>query len=386
MGDPLFNNGVNLAVVLIVLLKTIVVFVGAAGVRAAHDLVRAQGHRLHAEPQRPEPGRPVRPAPVTGRRHQGLLQGGVPPGPSRQAPLRRWRPYLSLVPAFIAFSVVPFGGTFTIAHHTTRLQLVDPPWGILVVLMMSSIAVYGVMLAGWSSGSKYPLLGSVRASAQMVSYEAALGLSVVTVVLLTGNLRTSAIVASQHGVVPRPLEHHPGGRHPVLHLPDRRHRRDEPAALRPGRSRGGDRRRLHGRVLRHRLRLLLPGRVRQRHHQLGHHRDPVSRRPRRPEDRRSQHRDHLVPPQGVRLPLHLRVVPGHPAPFPLRPAHGSGLEAADPRVARLAADRGRLPSRQRLVGRAHGRARDLPAAACFAGPWPWAGGPLRSRPRTERAA
>ncbi len=104
----------------------------------------------------------------------------------------RLAPYLAAgLPAFVAFAVVPFGGTITVAHHTTRLQLADPPWGILLVLMMSSIAVYGVMLAGWSSGSKYPLLGSVRATAQMVSYEAAIGLSVVTVVLLTGSLRTS---------------------------------------------------------------------------------------------------------------------------------------------------------------------------------------------------
>jgi NADH-quinone oxidoreductase subunit H len=77
------------------------------------------------------------------------------------------------------------------------LQLANPPVGILVALAMSSVAVYGVMLAGWSSGSKYPLLGSVRASAQMVSYEAALGLSVVSVVLITGSLRTHQIVAEQ---------------------------------------------------------------------------------------------------------------------------------------------------------------------------------------------
>ena len=69
--------------------------------------------------------------------------------------------------------------------------MADPPVGILLVLAMSSIAVYGVMLAGWSSGSKYPLLGSVRASAQMISYEAALGITVVTVVLITGSLSTA---------------------------------------------------------------------------------------------------------------------------------------------------------------------------------------------------
>lgn len=108
-------------------------------------------------------------------------------------------PYLMLVPVMITFAIVPIGGTITIAGYTTRLQLADPAWGILFMLMMSGLAVYGVILAGWSSGSKYPLLGSVRASAQMVSYEAVLGLTTATVVLVTGSLSTSAIVASQHG-------------------------------------------------------------------------------------------------------------------------------------------------------------------------------------------
>ena len=116
-------------------------------------------------------------------------------------------PFLSMVPAFLVFSVIPIGGVFTeekqgavkLFGHHTWLQLADPPIGVLLILAMSSIAVYGVMLAGWSSGSKYPLLGSVRASAQMVSYEAALGLSVVTVVLLAGSLSTHEIVMSQAG-------------------------------------------------------------------------------------------------------------------------------------------------------------------------------------------
>ena len=116
-------------------------------------------------------------------------------------------PFLSLVPAFLVFSVIPIGGVFTeekqgavkLFGHHTFLQLADPPIGVLLILASSSIAVYGVMLAGWSSGSKYPLLGSVRATAQMVSYEAALGLSVVTVVLLSGSLSTHDIVMSQAG-------------------------------------------------------------------------------------------------------------------------------------------------------------------------------------------
>ncbi len=109
-------------------------------------------------------------------------------------------PYLALVPALLIFSVVPVGGVLTIAGHTFELQVADPPFGILLVLALSSISVYGVMLAGWSSGSKYPLIGSVRASAQMISYEAALGLNVVAVVLTAQSLSTRAIVVSQaHG-------------------------------------------------------------------------------------------------------------------------------------------------------------------------------------------
>jgi len=106
-------------------------------------------------------------------------------------------PYLSLIPALLIFTVVPVGGIITVAGHAFELQVADPPIGILLVLAMSSVAVYGVMLAGWSSGSKYPLLGSVRATAQMISYEAALGITVVTVVLISGSLSTRAIVESQ---------------------------------------------------------------------------------------------------------------------------------------------------------------------------------------------
>jgi NADH-quinone oxidoreductase subunit H len=117
----------------------------------------------------------------------------------------RLAPYLSVVPAFLTFTIVPIGGIFTnggqgtigIFGHQTYLQVADPPVGVLFLLAMSSIGIYGAMLAGWASGSKYPLLGSVRASASMISSEAALGLSVVTVVLLSGSLTTHDIVASQ---------------------------------------------------------------------------------------------------------------------------------------------------------------------------------------------
>jgi NADH-quinone oxidoreductase subunit H len=108
-------------------------------------------------------------------------------------------PYLVVVPALITFSIVPIGGTLTIAGHTVMLQIANPPVGILLMLAMSGISVYGVMLAGWSSGSKYPLLSSVRASAQMISYEAALGMTIVTIVLATGSLSTHNIVDAQAG-------------------------------------------------------------------------------------------------------------------------------------------------------------------------------------------
>jgi NADH-quinone oxidoreductase subunit H len=119
----------------------------------------------------------------------------------------RLAPFLAFVPAFLVWSVIPLGGDFTDGNDgtvewfgvVTRVQLVDPPVGILLVLALSSIGVYGIMLAGWSSGSKYPLLGSVRASAQMISYEAALGLSLASVLLMSGSLMTSEIVRQQDG-------------------------------------------------------------------------------------------------------------------------------------------------------------------------------------------
>jgi len=128
--------------------------------------------------------------------------------PAKADPLVfRLAPYLSAVTAFLAFSVVPLGGDFrssnpdpgvvTLFGHRTLLQVADPPMGILFLLAVSSVAVYGIMLAGWSSGSKYPLLGSVRASAQAISYEAALGMSVVAVVLAAGTLSTQGIVIGQ---------------------------------------------------------------------------------------------------------------------------------------------------------------------------------------------
>lgn len=106
-------------------------------------------------------------------------------------------PYMSLLPAFLAFAVLPIGGEIHIAGKTTYLQLADLPMGVLWVLAMSGIGVYGVLLAGWGSGTKYPLLGGVRASAQVISYEATMGLAVVGAVLQSGSLSTREFVNAQ---------------------------------------------------------------------------------------------------------------------------------------------------------------------------------------------
>ena len=115
-------------------------------------------------------------------------------------------PFLAMVPAFVSFGIVPLGGNFETNDgvvswfgHETYFQLADPQVGFLVLLAMSSIGVYGMMLAGWSSGSKYPLISAVRATAQAISYEAALGLSLVAVVLVSGSLSTHDIVLAQAG-------------------------------------------------------------------------------------------------------------------------------------------------------------------------------------------
>nr|WP_296072248.1 NADH-quinone oxidoreductase subunit NuoH [uncultured Actinoplanes sp.] len=109
-------------------------------------------------------------------------------------------PVISATTAFTAFSVIPFGGVVNMFGHQTALQLTDVPVSVLVLLACSSMSVYGVVLAGWASGSTYPLLGGLRSSAQMISYEVAMGLSIVAVFMTAGSMSTSEIVAAQaHG-------------------------------------------------------------------------------------------------------------------------------------------------------------------------------------------
>ncbi|MHB1444195.1 MAG: NADH-quinone oxidoreductase subunit NuoH [Acidimicrobiales bacterium] len=199
-GDPLFVHGINFAVALAVIIKVVLAF----AFLLVSVLMMIWFERKIISDMQNRVG-PDRAGPW------GILQS-LADGtklffkedllPDR-ADKRIFRlvPFLSVVPAFLSFAIVPIGGTITFGHYTTELQVADPPIGILFLLAMSAVAVYGVMLAGWSSGSKYPLLGAVRASAQMVSYEAALGLAVAAVVLYTGDLSTRAIVNGQEGLL-----------------------------------------------------------------------------------------------------------------------------------------------------------------------------------------
>ena len=195
-GDPLFSNGIDTEVVIIVIVKTILVFVILlVGVMFyvwfMRKVIADMQNRIG--PQRAGPFGAL----------QTLADGiklffkeqSTPTTADR--PVFRIAPYLAIMPAFLAFAIVPIGGLVTVDGYETYLQLADPGIGVLWLLMMSGIGLYGVMLAGWSSGSKYPLLGSVRASAQLLSYEAALGLAVVGVLVHSGTLSTRAIVNQQ---------------------------------------------------------------------------------------------------------------------------------------------------------------------------------------------
>lgn len=124
---------------------------------------------------------------------EGLMPSGV------DKPLYLLAPIIAVIPAFMAFAVIPMGPVVSVFGHHTPLQLTDISVAVLYVLAVTSIGVYGIVLAGWASGSTYPLLGGLRSSAQVVSYEIAMGLSFAAVFLCAGTMSTSAIVAAQDG-------------------------------------------------------------------------------------------------------------------------------------------------------------------------------------------
>ena len=106
-------------------------------------------------------------------------------------------PAMMLIPALMTFAVIPFGASITIYGHLVPLQVADLNVGILYILALTSISVYGTVLAGWSSNSKYPLLGGLRSSAQLISYELAMGLAVISIIMMAGSLRLNDIVLMQ---------------------------------------------------------------------------------------------------------------------------------------------------------------------------------------------
>ncbi len=128
----------------------------------------------------------------------------------------------------MAFAVIPMGGMVSVFGHQTPLQLTDLPVAVLYVLAVTSIGVYGIVLAGWASGSTYPLLGGLRSTAQVISYEIAMALCFAAVFLYSGTMSTSEIVSSAAG----PLVRLPA----AAVLPDLRDldgRRDQPRTVRP---------------------------------------------------------------------------------------------------------------------------------------------------------
>jgi NADH-quinone oxidoreductase subunit H len=125
-----------------------------------------------------------------------LFKEGITPALADR-PVFLAAPVIAMLPAFLSFAVIPFGTGVTLFGRHVPFQIADLNVGILWVLAMSSLTVYGIVLAGWSSGSNYPLLGSLRSSAQMISYEIGASLALVAVVMYSGSLQMSEIVAGQ---------------------------------------------------------------------------------------------------------------------------------------------------------------------------------------------
>lgn len=126
-----------------------------------------------------------------------LKEGLIPAGVDK--PIYLLAPIIAVVPAILAFAVIPFGPVVSVFGHLTPLQLTDLPVAVLYILAVTSIGVYGIVLAGWSSGSTYPLLGGLRSTAQVISYEIAMGLTFAAVFVYAGTMSTSGIVDAQNG-------------------------------------------------------------------------------------------------------------------------------------------------------------------------------------------
>lgn len=204
-GDPLLADGIGLAEVLIVLFKAAITF----GIMLGSVILMIWFERkVIADLQNRVGPDQAGPWGLLQTLADGIKlifkQDLVPSNADRF--MFALAPLLAMVPAFISFAIVPLGGNFqdnggvvSWFGRDTYFQLADPPVGFLLLLAMSSVAVYGTILAGWSSGSKFPLLSGIRAAAQAISYEAALALSLVSVLLISGSLSTHEIVVGQAG-------------------------------------------------------------------------------------------------------------------------------------------------------------------------------------------
>ncbi len=189
--------------------------------------------------------------------------------PFANKPLYLLAPILSLTVALTAIAVVPIGPWVTIGGIHTPLQIADVNIGLLIILGLTSIGVYGVALAGWSSNSKYSMLGSLRASAQMVSYEIALGLSLVGVLIYAGSFSLRDIVNAQSGTflgIHSQVEHLYRTVRRLLYLHHGGVRRNQPHSVRSGGSGDGIRRRLSHGIQLDEVCHVLHGRVRQHVH------------------------------------------------------------------------------------------------------------------------
>ena len=110
-----------------------------------------------------------------------------------------WAPVITMVPSIIIAAVIPWGTAFNFFGRIVTLYVADINVGVLYIMSIASIAVYGIVLAGWSSNNKYAMLGGLRSSAQMISYELALGLSFATSIILANSMRMLDIVNAQKG-------------------------------------------------------------------------------------------------------------------------------------------------------------------------------------------
>ena len=241
-------------------------------------------------------------------------------------------PIISVTAAYLAFAPVPFGAPttfFGLLDEPIELQVSDVNVAVLVIFAVASMGVYGIVLAGWASNSKYSLLGGLRSSAQMISYELAYGMSLATVVMMAGSMSLREIVDQQagywFGFIPKwyiflqPIA--------LLRVRVRGRGGNQSRAVRLPGSRAGAGRRLSHRIQLDALRHVLHGGVHQHGHGLGGRREPVPRRLARPVHPARIRLDLVRDQAGVPV-VRLPVAALDAAAIPLRPADVVRVEGA----------------------------------------------------------